>query len=181
MTNMNKIIFFFLLLSQTIVSQKANNVSVFHRFLILNSDNEIMVVKIKDTDFWVTPGLYQNSQQFIKKGLDNMAASYGITVSRPELKGVFLLKRELNKILATSLRNIFIVRMIDGKAILPKGIEKVKWLSLKEAQKLITFPHINTMINQIMQNRNQIWGGAILQYKEGNQFRSKILEEFYPL
>lgn len=178
---MKKIILLFLLVSQTIVSQKINNISIFNRFLILNSSDEIMVVKIENTDFWVTPGVYLNDQQFIKQGLDDIATSYGIKVSKPQLKGVFILKKDLNKKLSTSLRNVFITKVIGGKISPPKGIEKIKWLPLKEALKQITFPHINTIINQIMVEKNKILGGTILQYKEGKRFKSRILEGLYTL
>ena len=140
-----------------------------------------MVVKIENTDFWVTPGLYQNNRQFIKQGLDSIANSYGIKISTPELKGVFTLKREVNQKSSISIRNVFRVELISGTLKNPVGVEEIKWLSIDEALKQITFPHINHMIKQVVQNPEILWGGSILQYKEGDKFKSKILEEFYPM
>ena len=53
-----------------------------------------MIVKIKNSDIWVTPGFYQDSVQFIKEGLIDIALTYGITVSPPQLKGIFSMRHD---------------------------------------------------------------------------------------
>ena len=83
-----------------------------------------MVVKIENTAFWVTPGLYQNKENTIKNGLDNIAATYGIKTELPELKGVFLLKIDLNGVKSMSLRNVYTVKIKEGELKKPNGI---KW------------------------------------------------------
>ena len=50
-----------------------------------------------------------------------------------------------------------------------------------KATDLITFPHITVMIEKIMTNSNEIWGGTLLQFKENDNWKVKILEEFYTL
>ena len=37
------------------------------------------------------------------------------------------------------------------------------------------------MIEKIMTSSNGIWGGALLQFKENDDWKAKILEEFYTL
>ena len=95
-------IFIGLFLFQTISAQVDNNVSIFHRVLVMNSNNELLVVKIKNTDFWVTPGFYQTKEQSIKKEIIKTSESYGLKISDQKLKGVFLLKREINGKKSTS-------------------------------------------------------------------------------
>ena len=73
----NILILLFLVTCQSSFAQKHGKVSTFHRLIINNSENEIMMVKIKNKDVWVTPGFYQDSVQFIKEGLHEIASTYG--------------------------------------------------------------------------------------------------------
>ena len=155
------------------------DVSIFHRLLITNAQNELLVIKIENTDFWVTPGLYQDKFQSVRQGLDSIANSYGLEVSKPNLKGVFLLKRDLGGKLSASLRNVYTTEYKSGSLKAPPGIDEMKWLPINEALQTITFPHINEMIKPISENPDEVWGGTLLQYKDGENWRVDILEEFY--
>jgi len=171
----------FFILFQTINAQIEKDIPIFHRLVILNSEYELMVVKIENTDFWVTPGLYQTNELSIKKGLDSIALTYGIKIEDIKLNGVFILKRELNGEKSTSIRNIYTAKRKEGIIKNPNGIEKIKWLSVHKAMEQITFPHINAMIEKIMTKPNEVWGGTLLQYKENEDWKSKIIENFYTL
>ena len=60
---MKKIIVVILIfLFHSVNAQVEKDKAIFHRLLILNSQNELMVVNIENTDFWVTPGLYQTKK-----------------------------------------------------------------------------------------------------------------------
>lgn len=180
---MKKVIFLLLsiFIVQSTYAQADKDVSIFHRLLIFNPDNEVLVVKISNTDFWVTPGLYQTKEQTLKQGLDSISATYGITTKAPELKGVFILKRDLNGKTSSSMRNIFYTKVAQEEPKLPDGIEEVKWLPLEEALKQITFPHITAMVEQVVSHPENVWGGTLLQFKEGNAYKARVLEDFYPL
>ncbi|UII27196.1 hypothetical protein LVD15_01865 [Fulvivirga maritima] len=175
------IVVIFIILFHSAKAQVENDISIFHRILILNSKNELMVVKIENTDFWVTPGLYQTKEQTIKNGLDSLSSTYGFDIKELKLKGTFILKRELNGKHSTSLRHVYTAKIKDGVEKRPNEIEEIKWLSTNKAIEKITFPHINEMIKQIMAKPDEIWGGTLLQFKEGNKWKTKILEEFYTL
>ncbi len=186
MTTTNKFKFFIsavfmLLFSLNSFGQVEKEVSIFNRLLILNSKNELLVVKIENADLWVTPGYYKNNNQTIKKSLDSLSATYGIKIESPELKGVFLLKRDLNGEISTSIRNIYTAKTKNSEFKKPKGIEEIKWLPVDKALKQITFPHINVMIEKIMNDPNKIWGGSLSQFKENENWKTKILQEFYVL
>ena len=60
---------------------------LFHRLLLLNDKQELLVVKIKNTDFWVTPGLYATSDEPTEQKLHEQAAEYGLSLSELDLKG----------------------------------------------------------------------------------------------
>ncbi|MBC6999955.1 hypothetical protein [Cytophaga sp. FL35] len=171
----------FIIVCHSVNAQVDNNIPIFHRLLLLNAQNELMVVKIENTDFWVTPGLYQSKEQTIKNGLDSIASTYGLKLKEIHLKGTFMLKRELNGASSTSLRNVYTAKVQKGMAKKHEGISEIKWLSVDEVMKTITFPHINLMVKQIMSKPNDIWGGTLLQFKENDLWRAKVLEEFYRL
>ena len=173
------IIFVVLVYSQN--TQAQSDISIFHRLLIFNSNNEMMVVKIENRNFWVTPGLYQSKEQSIKSGLDSIASTYGVDLKEIKLKGTFILKRDLNGKRSTSLRNVYTATVKNISEKKPKGIDKIIWLSPEKALKQITFPHINAMIEQITRNPDQVWGGTLLQFRENDLWKTKILEEFYAL
>ena len=172
---------FFIICSLNSFGQVEKEISIFNRLLILNSENEILVVKIENTDSWVTPGFYYNKKQTIKQGLDSIAVTYGIKIEMPELKGIFLLERNINNVESTSIRNIYTAKVQKYEIKKPKGIEEVKWLSVDKAIKQITFPHINVQIEQILNNPNKIWGGSLSQFKENGNWKTKMLQEFYVL
>lgn len=162
-------------------SQSNNELSVFHRLTLLNDQNELLVVKVKDAPFWVTPGLYLTSNQTIKQGLDSLAGTYGLTLKNPKLSGLFILKREINGKKSSSVRHVFTAEVKGGSIKLPQGIEQIKWLSPKEAFELITFPHISSMLEKTLEDPEHVWTGTLMQYREGQEWKGKILEEFYPI
>ena len=174
------LVIFMLLASINSFGQVEKEISVFNRLLILNSKNELLVVKIENADMWVTPGFYQ-TKQTIRQGLDSIASTYGLKIEMPELKGIFLLKRDINGELSTSTRNIYTAKTKDRELKKPKGIEDAKWLPVNKAVEQITFPHINAMIEQIMNNPKKVWGGYLSQFKDNGQWKTKIVQDFYVL
>lgn len=166
-------------LTLPLFAQENDKVSEFHRLLIFNAENQLMVVKIKGTDFWVTPGLYSQNKALADENLHKLAAEYGLTVTKPSLQGVFALKNKKTKV--DSNRYFFNVKVSSGESKAPQNIEEIKWLPLSEAMKLITFPHINMLLKQIGDNPGTIWGGTILRYKEGSKLKAKMIKDFYPL
>ena len=170
---------FFLSIVQMSFGQNDKQVSIFHRLLIYNSEDELMVLKIENTDYWVTPGLYQTEEQSILQGLDSIASTYGISLESVSLRGVFVLKRDINSQRSTSLRHVYVAQVREINLTKPKGIEEITWLTPKMAMKKITFPHIVKMIEQIEAYPEHVRGGTLLQFRENDAWQTKILEEFY--
>lgn len=166
-------------LSVPVLAKEDSNITEFHRLLIFNDKNQLMVVKIKNTNFWVTPGLYNKNENLTNSNLSQLAKEYGLTVSKPRLLGVFLLKNEQAKMLSN--RSFFKVNVINGGIIKPENIDEIKWLPVDEAMQVITFPHINLLLKKVIDFPETVWGGAILRYKKGEKFKAKMLKEFYPL
>lgn len=164
-------------LSPTLLAD--GKVSTFHRLVVFNASGELLVVRIKDTEFWVTPGFYQDEHTLIREGLKDLAETYGLTLSPISLRGVFTLKNPARETLST--RMVYGAQLKGGSLVKPDTIDEVRWLPVEKATKLITFPHINAMIQQIARYPDTVWGGSLERSKEGEDYRVKLLEEFYPL
>lgn len=154
-------------------------VSTFHRLLIFNASEELMVVKIKNTDFWVTPGLYSKNINDTDNELYKLAAEYGLTVSKPDLRGSFVLKNNTSDAIYN--RHFFNVKVTGGDIQLPANIEEIKWLPINTAMQVITFPHINMLLKQIVDYPTKIWSGTVLRYKEDNQLKARMTTDFFPI
>lgn len=183
---MKKILIIILLIvSQSGFSQGTNKASVFHRLLIYNSENEIMLVKVKGADVWVTPGFYQDTIQFIKQGLRDVASTYGIKISEPKLTGVFSMKRETGKTKEMLIRNIYKCNYQEGEIHFPENqpftISEIKWVTIGKALKILTHTSVQLFVKQTHNNPNIVSGGSIIIYNENNKVKAKIIEEFYPL
>lgn len=177
---MKKVILLLMVLcSQFTFAQQATKPSTFHRLLVFNDKNELMVVKIKNSERWVTPGWYQDNSLTIKAGLEQLALSYGLKITTPTLRGVFTLKTEQNNELSTRL--VYSTKMKSGELKAPEMIEEIRWLSATQATKLITFPHINAQIEQLTKFPGTLWGGSQLMYQEAGVDKAKFIENFYPL
>ncbi|MFK8061443.1 MAG: hypothetical protein AB8B78_15320 [Polaribacter sp.] len=174
----NIILLFLALISLNLLSQKQKT-TTFHRMLILNEERKMLVVKIKNKDFWVTPGLYQNSKQSIKKGMDSIAKTYGLDVVDVKLRGIYGLKKLLENYYST--RNIFVMKTNTVNTKLPKILDNAKWLSINKAVKLINIPHINFFIKDVFQFPEMLRFGTVSIVKIDGKNVSKIEEEFYSL
>lgn len=159
------------------VKAQESEVTTFHRMLILNKENKLLVVKIKNKDIWVTPGLYQNSKQTIKQGIDSIASTYGIKVFDVSLRGMYGLKTPSKNYYST--RNIFVMKTDSKDLLLPEIIGEVLWLDIDEAVKRISFPHINDFIKDVFMFPNAIRLGTIERVKSNGKLISNISEQFY--
>ena len=183
---MNKIVIFLLLIaSQSSFAQGKSKVSIFHRLVVYNAKNEIMLVKIKGADVWVTPGFYQDTIQFSKQGLHDVAATYGMKISDPELQGVFSMRRETGGKKEMLIRNIYRCKYLEGEVHFPENqpfsISEIKWLPMNEALKTLSHISVRTLLTQTHHNPTIVSGGSIVVYREGKEWKVKIAEEFYPL
>lgn len=182
---MKKILILFLLVLSEGSFAQDNNLSIFHRLVIYNSANEVMVVNIKGSEIWVTPGFYQDSVQFTKKGLHDIASTYGMTISSPELKGTFSMRRERGDRREMLIRNIYSCQYLSGDIHFPENqsftIGEIRWLPMDEALLLIPFEPIRLFMKHTHDHPNTLWGGAINGIRENNEWKYEITEEFYPL
>jgi len=168
-----------ILVVQSLSAQTSSNVSIFNRLLIFNDKNELLVVRVKDSKEWLTPGFYQDDQKLLKEGLNQSAAAFGLTISEPVLQGVFVLKRRDEKNL--SYRNLFTAKTKDSVTKPPGVVDKIKWVKVGKANQLTSFPYMDSLIRQVTLYPDTIWGGSIASFTKDGKSSVEILEDFYPL
>lgn len=173
------IFIYIIFLSLSLFSQEQSTFTIFNRLVLLNENEEIMLVKIKNVDFWVTPGVYQNKTQSQKEAFDEMIKSYGIQITDPKLHGTFNLHFKASD--NVSVRNVYLAYMTSGTITLPEIIDEITWLPLDEALKKLSFPHISLKLEQVLKNKESIWAGSIIRYKENDAFKADILKAFYKI
>lgn len=165
-----------LLFTPSLFAQEVPKTQTFNRLLIFNERNELMVVKIKNRDLWVTPGWYQDDHLTIKEGLDGLFASYGIKSTPLTLRGVFTLKGS-----PISTRLVYSATIKGRETKMSEIVDEIRWLPTQKAIELITLPHIRTQISQITRHPSILWGGSQTISQENGVYGSKIIENFYPL
>lgn len=163
-----------LLTLNSLPSFSAGKVTTFHRLIIQNQNEEIMVVKIKNRNFWVTPGWYQDNSTKFNEGMKANAAEYGLSISPVELRGLFTLRDEKDDSVST--RNIFVAHTQGKHSKMPSYIDEIRWLSIKEAIALMTFPQISFALENIFENPNQVIG-ASLQLKKIEGVETLTIQE----
>ena len=171
--------------SKTTIAQTPKT-SVFHRLMVYNDQNEIMLVRFEGTDIWVTPGFYQDATTLISKGLHDLADTYGMNISNPELKGIFSLRYAMEEKKEMWLRNIYHCKYLEGEIHFPENqsfkISEIKWLPLDDALNTLTHKFVKLFIEQTHNNPNVVSGGSLVVYNSDTQERKvKIIETFYPI
>ncbi len=169
---------FALLFAPGLFAQEAPKPSTFHRLLVFNAKNELMVVRVKNSERWVTPGWYQDGKLSIRQGLDVLAGTYGVTIEKPVLRGVFTLQDGQGEL---STRLIYNTRIAGGTLKSPEIIDEIRWLPVPQATGLITFPHISAQIAHITKHPETVWGGFQRMHQEDGEQGVQIIEPFYPL
>ncbi len=172
------VLIFALFFAPGVFAQEATKPSTFHRLLVFNSQSELMVVKVKNSDRWVTPGWYQDGKLSIRQGLDALAGTYGVTIENPVLRGVFTLQDGQGEL---STRLIYNTKITGGTLKSPEIIDEIRWLPVPEAIDVITFPHITAQIAQIVRRPDTVWGGFQRMRQDGDKQAVEIIEPFYPL
>lgn len=165
----------------TTYAQKTPPPATFHRLLIYNEQSEVMVVKLKDSDLWVTPGIYQDGTKNVKQAIGSLAGTYGIKINGPELNGMFTLVRRNGNQAQLSIRNVFSVKKMEGEVKLPNSVTEIKWLPMADAIEQISFPHVKIMLKVVSENPGVVSAGTLSQYRKDGVWKSDILEKFYPL
>ncbi|WP_435255361.1 hypothetical protein [Tenacibaculum sp. A30] len=138
----------------------------------LNTDkNEVLLVKWNDK--WEVPGLKYNSKSSIKEFIAKMANDMGIRMYKEErLRGIFTIHYENRP--KPTLMNYYSLDFVEGDITPPPSCSQIKWFSIDEALKLISYQDMVEILKQLYEDKNSVFGGAIKKYKEAKSKEKKI-------
>ena len=180
---MKKVIFLLslILTSNTILSQSQNidkpNTSTIN-LIILNDEGDILLKKA--TIGWITIGAFYEKRQTINEVIDSISNRYGVSISKPNLKGVFTYKFGFNNSL--SVRQFYVAKSTTNDLPTNKNVE-FHWVPKDEAIEKFksTIPSQGEMIGQIIDYPQVVWGGSFLIKRENEKMTSEQTEDFYPI
>lgn len=168
----------FILLSLSLsFSAIAQQEKAFYRLNIVNEQGELLLVKIKEPEVWVTTGLYEEPDKFNVAQFHKMAATYGLEISDITFHGDFQLSSAKDKPFQT--RYFYQAIASNDVQIAPDFIAETRWVAPAEAFELITFPHISYLTKQTLDHPQQVWSAKIQRYTQAGEHKLQVIEGFH--
>ncbi|WP_233558574.1 nuclear transport factor 2 family protein [Aquimarina sp. BL5] len=147
--------------------------------LVIVNDNGDILLK-KATIGWITIGAFYEKRHTINEVIDSISKKYGVSITKPNLKGVFTYKFDFNN--AVSIRQMYVAKSTTNDLPTNKNVE-FRWAPKEEAIEKFksTIPSLGEMIAQVIEYPKVVWGGSFLIKRENNKMASIITENFYPI
>ncbi len=174
-----------MMLSATVIraQETGNDSYTIQRLIVFNDAGQVLLEK---NDFgWMTPALRHNTQTSINDGIKNLAAEFGLDVTRPKLAAIFMFMTDYKP--KSQFRQHYIAERIDGQLKVPENKRDAQWFTISKAIEMMSLPDtkaplvIRDMTQQILNYPAVIWGGTYMLSKENDVISYRITENFYPL
>ena len=162
------------------VAAADDSLKTLSRLFVYNAEGETLLIKVKE-GFWVTPAVHNESDDLMGAALEELARSFGLSISDPVLLGMFFVKYDFPKNQGMYNRIFFKVDVTEGEPRLPEGIVDYKWVSDAEAIEMLSFEHISAPMKQIVENPERVWAGSFRFYLQDGKRLSEQTEAFYPI
>jgi len=152
------------------------------KYIILNDKNEVLLRYDNYYKAWELTGCGYDGPISFKNLMDTLADYLGIRYDTYRLGGVFTYTKP-GRYRAT-VKPYFVVHFIgytNGKCF--SDSINTKWVSIEEANKMIPYPTMVMILNQLTKYPDTIWGGAFEEYNyiPPTATKWKIIEAFYKL
>jgi len=146
--------------------------------IILNDNGEVLIKKA--TIGWITIGTFYEQRQTLNELIASLSNKYGVSISKPELKGVFTYKFGFNN--SISVRQFYVAKSTTNDLPKNKNVE-FHWVPKDEAIEKFsgTVPSLGEMVEQILDYPQVVWGGSFLINRENEKTTSEQTEDFYPI
>ena len=179
-----KNLIYILLTCLVLFGQETGNDSyTIQRLIIYNQKGEILLEK---NDFgWMTPALRHNSKVTINEGLENLAADFGLKISKPKLSGIFMFITDYKPI--SQFRQHYSCIYQEGELKVAKNKSKAQWFSINKAIEMMSLKDtkapfvIRDMTQQILYFPEIIWGGTYDLSRKTGKLTYKTKEGFHPI
>lgn len=175
------ILLILLLISNSIIGQsveKADPNSTVIRLTILNEKGEILIKN--STIGWLTISATFKERQTINEVIDSLSNRYGVSITKPNLKGVFTYKYGFKS--SAYITQLYVAKSTTNDLPANKNVE-FRWTPKNEAIEKLkeTIPSLGQMIKQVLDYPDVVWGGSFLINRENNEVSSSQTEDFYPI
>ncbi|TPN87986.1 NUDIX hydrolase [Aquimarina algicola] len=147
------------------------------RLIVYNDKDQIAMVNYREV--WDIPPLRYNTSETYNESLVSLAKAMGIEISKPKLAGIFSFKYGYTN--RAALRMFYTARLKKGTLKPKDGWNKVRWMPKNEVLALKDQDVYSYIGTKVIEDTTTLWGGAFYLYKEKDQVKYKITEEFYPL
>jgi hypothetical protein len=162
---------------------RADSISItWAKYLVMNDSNQILLCYDEDYKAWELEGTGYEGPITLKNLLDSIAFYLGFRYNGCKLGGVFTYQKP-NRYRVT-IKPVFVAHFTgytNGNSF--TNPKRTKWFSLEEAKRIIPYPTMVLIIDQLIRYPNTVWGAAFEEYNynmpEGTKW--KIIEPFYKL
>lgn len=148
----------------------------------MNDLNQVLLVYDKNYDAWELEGANYRGSITLKKLLDSVTLNLGIKYDNYKLGGIFSYHNPKRyKVVLKQYYIVHFANYINGKSF--KDSSQTKWVSVEEARKIIPYPTMVLILNQLIEQPNKVWGGAFEEYnyKPLKDIKWRVVESFYAL
>jgi hypothetical protein len=168
-----------LVFSQTI----ADSINItWTKYIIINDKSEVLLRYVETFKAWELTGCGYEGSITLKNLMDSVAIFLGIKYDSYKLGGMFTYTKP-GRYRAT-IKPYFIVHFtgyINEKYF--TDTLNTKWVSIQEAKKIIPYPTMVMILDQLIKFPNNVWGGAFEEYNYSppTATKWKVIEPFYKL
>ncbi len=152
------------------------------KYLVMNDSKQILLRYDNSYQAWELEGVGYEGPITLKNLMDSVAIYLGFKYDTYKLGGMFTYQKP-NRYRVT-VKPIYVVHFTgytNGNSF--SDTTRTKWFSLEEAKRIIPYPTMVLIIDQLIKYPNNVWGGAFEEYNynqpEGTKW--KIIEPFYKL
>jgi hypothetical protein len=152
------------------------------KYIITNDKNQVMLCFDKYYKAWELPGIGYEGPVTFKSLLDSYSVFLGINYDDFRLGGLFsYFKPGRNRVI---IKPYFIVHFsgyAEGNSF--KDTAGTKWTDIEEAKKIIPYPTMVLILDQLTKYPENVWGGAFEEYNyiPVDSTKWKVIEPFYKL
>jgi hypothetical protein len=162
---------------------RADSISTtFSKFVVLNDKKQVLLVYSSYYKAWELPGTAYEGPITFNNLLDTCANYFGIKYKDAKLGGLFTYFKP-SRYRAT-IKPYFVMRFIGyahGNQF--SDTANTKWFDVEKAKKIIPYPTMVLILDQLLKYKGDVWGAAFEEYNydppSGTKWR--IIEPFYKL
>ncbi len=152
------------------------------KYLVMNDQQQILLRYDKSYKAWELEGTGYEGPITLRNLMDSVAIYLGFKYDSYKLGCIFTYQKP--KRYRVTIKSVYVVHFTgytNGTSF--ADTTRTKWFSLHEAKKIIPYPTMVLILEQLIKYPNTVWGGAFEEYNynmpEGTKW--KIIEPFYKL